>query len=185
MPGAHAPRAALVPAGVMSALVDTARLSARHFTPADAPALHDICADPRVMRHVGEGEVLGLERCREWIGESIGHYARRGQGACALFVKGESLLAGYCGIVPAVRRRDLEIIYALRPGWWGQGLGTELVTGLLDLGLRELALPRLVATIAPRNLPSRRAAERAGMHCAGEETDPDGREFLIYLRESR
>ena len=167
----------------MTSVFDTLRLSTRPFTLADAPALHQVCGDPRVMRHVGEGEVLSPARCREWIGESQGHYARRGHGASAVFVRSEPQLAGYCGIVPAVRRRDFEIIYALRPEWWGQGLGTELLIGLLAFGLGQLGLPRLVAIIAPGNLPSRRAAERAGMHCAGEEVDADGREFLIYLAE--
>lgn len=168
----------------MDSSIETIRLSTRHFTLADASILHEICGDFRTMQYIGEGEVLSLARCREWIEESLGHYAQRGYGASAVFVRGNPRLAGYCGIVPAVRRRDFEIIYALRPGLWGQGLGTELVIGLLALGLGQLGLPRLVATIAPGNVPSRRAAERAGMLCAGEEVDDDGREFLIYLAEA-
>jgi RimJ/RimL family protein N-acetyltransferase len=41
-----------------------------------------------------------------------------------------------------------------------------------------------VATVAPANIASCRAVERAGMHCAGEEIEPDGSTMLIYAIEA-
>jgi ribosomal-protein-alanine N-acetyltransferase len=93
-------------------------------------------------------------------------------------------MAGYCGIVTARRRADPEIIYALRPRWWRQGLASELVPALLQFGFSTCGLPRLVATIRPENHASLRVVEKAGMHCAGEELGGEGILMLIYALDA-
>ncbi len=135
------------------------------------------------MRHVGDGMVLTRRRCAEWIEESLADYAARGYGAFAVHLDGEPALAGYGGIVTARRRADPELIYALRPELWGRGLASELVPALLDYGFGACALTRLVATIRPENHASIRVAEKAGMHCAGEELAVEGILMLIYALE--
>lgn len=164
----------------MTVVLTTPRLEVRQFVPADAAGLHAVCGDRRTMRYVGDGLVLGLKRCAEWIAESESDYRSRGFGASALFVRGEPALAGYCGIVAARRRADPEIIYALRPEYWGRGLASELVPALLDYGFGACNLARLVATIRPENHASLRVVEKAGMHCAGEELADEGILMLIY-----
>lgn len=136
------------------------------------------------MRYVGDGMVLSQSRCAEWIEESLVDYATRGYGASALYVQGDPLMAGFCGIVAARRRADLEIIYALRPTWWRRGLASELVPALLQFGLATCGLPRLIATIRPENRASVRVVEKAGMHCAGEELGPEGILMLIYALDA-
>ncbi len=41
-----------------------------------------------------------------------------------------------------------------------------------------------LGAVAPANIASCRAVERAGMHCAGEEIEPDGRSMLVYAIEA-
>lgn len=167
----------------MDALFTTPRLAVRPFQPLDAAALHRICGDPATMARVGDGSTLSLDRCAEWIASSRRDYARRGYGAWALFVRDEPALAGYCGIVPAPRRADPELIYALRPEWWGQGLASELVPALVDFGFRTLNLGRLVATVVPGNGASQRVLEKSGLHFTGEETDRHGRMLRVFVIE--
>ncbi|MDH5277408.1 MAG: GNAT family N-acetyltransferase [Gammaproteobacteria bacterium] len=162
----------------------TERLTVRHFSASDADELHAVCGDRRTMRYVGDGMTLTPRRCAEWIDESLADYATRGYGASALYVQGEALMAGYCGIVTARRRADPEIIYALRPRFWGQGLASELVPALLGFGFGHCGLKRLVATIRPENRASLRVVEKAGMHCAGEELAGEGILMLIYALEA-
>ena len=45
---------------------------------------------------------------------------------------------------------------------WGQGYGSEAIAALTEWGFRNLGLHRVEANIMPRNLPSRRAAAKAG-----------------------
>lgn len=168
----------------MSVILQTSRLMVREFSLADAPALQGICGNRRTMRQVGDGTTLDLARCEEWIAVSLRDYAGKGYGAWAVFVKGEEQMAGYAGIVSAARRADPEIIYAFQPRWWRQGLAGELIPALLEYGFAKCCLPRIVATVAPGNIASCRAVERAGMHCAGEETEPDGSSMLVYAIEA-
>ena len=168
----------------MALILQTPRLLVREFSLADAPALQLICGNRRTMRHVGDGTTLDLARCTEWIRVSLRDYAGKGYGAWALFVRGAEPMAGYAGIVSAARRADPEIIYALQPQWWQQGLAGELVPALLAHGFSRYGLPRIVATVAPATIASCRAVERAGMHCAGEEIEPDGSTMLIYAIEA-
>ncbi len=166
------------------AVLTTARLAVRQFVAGDADELHAICGDRRTMRYVGDGMTLSPRRCAEWIDESLVDYATRGYGASALYVQGESSMAGYCGIVAARRRADPEIIYALRPRFWAQGLASELVPALLEFGFGPCGLDRLVATIRPENHASLRVVEKAGMHCAGEELAGEGILMLIYALDA-
>ena len=168
----------------MSVILQTPRLMVREFSLADAPALQAICGNRRTMRQVGDGTTLDLARCEEWIAVSLRDYAGKGYGAWAVFLKGAAEMAGYAGIVSAARRADPEIIYALRPQWWRQGLAGELIPALLDYGFSRHGLPRIVATVAPGNIASCRAVERTGMHCAGEEIEPDGSRMLVYAIEA-
>ena len=168
----------------MTIVLTTPRLTVRHFSAGDVGELHSICGDRRTMRYVGDGMVLSLTRCAEWIEESLRDYVASGRGAWAVFVQGTDTMAGYCGIVSAPHRADPEIIYAFRPGWWRQGLAGELVPALLAHGFGTLRLPRLVATIRPENIASIRAVERAGMHGAGEEFDREGVLMVIYALDA-
>lgn len=45
---------------------------------------------------------------------------------------------------------------------WGHGYGSEAIAALTEWGFRNLGLHRAEANIMPRNLPSRRAAAKAG-----------------------
>jgi [ribosomal protein S5]-alanine N-acetyltransferase len=160
----------------MAVILQTPRLLVREFELADAVALQRICGDRRTMRYVGDGSTLGLARCEEWIRVSLRDYAGKGHGAWAVFVQGEAEMAA--------RRADPELIYAFRPQYWRQGLAGELIPALLDHGFTTCRLPRLVAVVAPANIASCRAVERAGMNCAGEEIQPDGSTMLIYAIEA-
>jgi RimJ/RimL family protein N-acetyltransferase len=167
----------------MHLVLATSRLTVRQFLPSDTAGLHDVCRDPRVMRSIGTGVTLTLDECRMWIDESSRHFAHGGHGAAAVFVAGRPAMAGFCGIVPARRRQDRELLFAFRPEHWRQGFATELVPALVRHGFEVLKLPRLVALCQPDNHASRRALERAGLQCAGEELAAEGVTMLIYLIE--
>jgi RimJ/RimL family protein N-acetyltransferase len=167
----------------MTLVLETARLAVRQLGPGDAAALHEVCGDPRTMALVGDGSTLDLAGCARWIATSQRHYAARGYGAFGLWVRGTDALAGYGGIAPAPRRSDPELIYALRPEWWGQGLASELLPPLIAFGLAACGLPRLVATVRPDNRASRRVLEKSGLHCTGEEVDGEGLRLLVYVVE--
>ena len=54
------------------------------------------------------------------------------------------------------------LAYKMDRTLWGRGYGAEAIEATADWAFRVLGLHRVEANIMPRNLPSRRAAEKAG-----------------------
>ena len=73
-----------------------------------------------------------------------------------------------------------EIGYSIVADWRGQGLGTELVAGLVQQAIDTGLVRRLVAHTPPDNLAAQQVLLRNGFATAGAE-DEDGR--LRFERE--
>ena len=158
----------------------TARLVLRHLRPDDLDALHELCSDPDVMRWVGDGTSLSRTDCERWIAVSQQNYATRGFGNFAVASRDTGEFMGYGGIVYARQSSDAEIIYALAKRYWRKGYVSELTPVLLDFALKQCNLKRVIATIAPENMVSRRIVERAGMLFENETLDEDGLPMRVY-----
>jgi RimJ/RimL family protein N-acetyltransferase len=76
---------------------------------------------------------------------------------------------GYMG-PPADGR--VEIGYSVVPEWRGRGIATELIAALAARALSERGVSRVVAHVAPDNIPSQRALVRAGFVFCGNTLDP-------------
>lgn len=78
-------------------------------------------------------------------------------------------IIGLAGLNEIVRGafQSCFISYKLDHTLWGQGYGSEAISALTEWGFRNLGLHRVEANIMPRNLPSRRAAARAGFEEEG------------------
>jgi ribosomal-protein-alanine N-acetyltransferase len=162
-------------------LIETPRLLVRQLQPGDAAPLFAIFGRPEVTRWMGDGSPLTYAQCEQWIAVSIRNYATKGFGASAVVARASGQLAGICGIVYGPGRNEPEIIYGFDQPWWGSGVASEVVPPMLRYGVERCGLPRVMATIAPENLASRRVAEKAGMRFDREEIDPDdGLPMLVY-----
>lgn len=161
----------------------TARLVVRYLRPADLDALHALCSDPDVMQWVGDGTPLSRTDCERWIAVSQQNYSTRGFGNFAVVNRDTGEFMGYGGIVYAPQSSDAEIIYALARRHWRKGYATELTSALLDFASQQCGLKKVIATIAPENMVSRRIVERAGMLFQNETLDEDGLPMRVYVAE--
>ena len=75
----------------------------------------------------------------------------------------DSSFIGIITLTPHHDGEDIEISYLLLPEWWGQGYGTEAVRAIIDHGLNNLNLPRIVAETQTANTASVRLLKRVGM----------------------
>lgn len=57
--------------------------------------------------------------------------------------------------------------YRLHKKFWGKGYATELAKALIEHGLNNLKLPRIIAPVHPDNKASIRVLEKAGMDYCG------------------
>ena len=67
-------------------------------------------------------------------------------------------------VIDAARSQG-DIGYALYPGFWSQGYGTEAASELIRFGFEDLGLNRIWATCDVTNAASIRVLEKSGMCC--------------------
>ena len=79
---------------------------------------------------------------------------------------------------------EVELLYALRPDCWGQGLATEAAREVLRFGLEDLGLAEILAGADLENAASFRVMERVGMTFARDVTI-DGRPTRYYRIRAR
>jgi RimJ/RimL family protein N-acetyltransferase len=173
-------------------VIVTDRLILRPWRDAELPILAAWNADPRMMLHFGrtrthEETAARFELMRQWQGE-------RGFSFWAAERKADGRVVGNVGLkpltVPWPEPGDIEIGWLVAHEEWGQGYAVEAAAAALEQGLR--LAPRVIAMIAPRNLPSVRVAERIGMlRAPGLDFDhpelPEGsphRHHIVFASEA-
>lgn len=149
--------------------LETGRLLLRQPAEADVTALAEMNADPEVMRYIGDGTPWPLdpERVRTGIARANEAWAELGYGMLSVIVKETGEYAGWVtlaepkflpDILPAV-----EIGWRLRREHWGHGYATEAARPLLDYGLTEGGLDRVVSIRHVDNIQSKRVMEKLGL----------------------
>lgn len=104
-------------------------------------------------------------------------YDRLGFGLYLVELKASGLPLGMCGLVKRDFLEDVDIGFAFRPPYWGQGYAYEAAAAVMAYGTEILALPRLVAITSVDNHRSARLLEKLGLRFErlvrypGEEQD--------------
>lgn len=146
-------------------ILETKRLTLRHFESLDCEALMAVFGDDEVM-HFGPGV-----KTREWVNDWLRNclendYQKMGFGPWAAVEKTSARLIGYCGLFyyPDIGGKpEIEIGYRLARPYWGQGFATEAALAVREYSFKVLGLRRLIALIDPQNTASIRVAEKIGM----------------------
>ena len=145
-------------------VIETPRLSLRHFVEADLEPLAELTANPNFMRF--STGVFTREATARFLFERLIAPAREGlPSQFAVILREENRLIGYCGFFRQTVDdvSEIEIGYRLDPGCWNRGLATEAAHALRDYAFEVLKLERVISLIHPENDASRRVAEKNGM----------------------
>src|SRR5688572_26390004 len=151
----------------------------------DLEPLHAIMSERDVMRYIGDGSPLTIERVRHIIERAIIdethawepellqrlpqlELAPRRDAHFSLWAtthKPDNRLIGRCGLLAwdVDGRKEVEVGYVLARSHWGQGLATEAACASRDYAFTKLGVDRVVSIIQPGNLVSQRVAEKNGM----------------------
>ncbi|MGD8829187.1 MAG: GNAT family N-acetyltransferase [Pseudomonadales bacterium] len=161
---------------------ETARLSFRAFEPEDLDELARISGDSETSRYVGEGQPLTRAQTREWIENSRRNVAEHGYGTGAVVLRSTGALIGWAGIARPGDGTE-EIIYGFDRPHWGQGLGGELLAGLVQWAVGRLGFRELRATVHPDNTASVAMLERQGFNLveAAFDGDPEVHLYILTL----
>jgi ribosomal-protein-alanine N-acetyltransferase len=126
--------------------------------------------DKETMKYIGDGTWGGGEEVvREVLRKNMAFYQTHpGLGSWVVVDKTTGRVVGETslGIIP--KTGDVEAGYILCREYWGKGLGTELLRGLLHYGFSELKLEHIAAVTNPENSASIRVIEKCGMSYLGK-----------------
>lgn len=160
-------------------VLETDRLVLRRMEMADVDDLMGIFSDPVAMRYY-PGTKSRAE-AEEWVRWTLGSYRDHGFGQWVAILEDSGEFAGQCGLtVQEVEgKEEVEIGYLFLRKFWGQGLATEAAKAARDHGFHTLGYAHLISLIDPRNLASRRVAEKVGMTLE-TEVEKWGKRICVY-----
>jgi RimJ/RimL family protein N-acetyltransferase len=159
--------------------LQTDRLRLRMFRPDDLEAYAAMCADPEVMRYLGDGKALTRADAWRQMAMILGHWQLRGFGLWAVEERASGDLVGRIGFFQPEGWPGFELGWMLRRASWGKGYATEGARRALGHAFGELGRTHLISLIRPANQPSIRVAERLGQRLEGR-TELFGRDALVY-----
>ncbi|WP_025038049.1 GNAT family N-acetyltransferase [Bradyrhizobium sp. DOA9] len=142
---------------------------------ADLVALH---RDAEVSRFLGG--VRTPEVTQAYLATNMAHWDQHGFGLWSVRTK-DGAFAGRAGIrhILVDDVDEIEIAYAFKREFWGQGFASEIATALTDIGLSRLALPSLIGIVYVGNTASRRVLEKSN-YLLERSTNRHGEDVVIY-----
>jgi RimJ/RimL family protein N-acetyltransferase len=162
-----------------AATLETPRLILRMFRGEDLESYAPICADPDVMRYLGEGKPLTRPEAWRQMAMILGHWQLRGYGLWAVEERSTGALIGRIGLFNPEGWPGFELGWVLGKAHWGRGYATEGARRVLDHVFAEMGREHVISLIYPDNAASIRVAERIGETLEGR-TVLFGREVLVY-----
>ncbi len=151
----------------------TPRLRLHAFRLTDLDELHALFADP-LTHTIGSGPFTSPAQTERWIRHRINTEQRYGLCWYALRENETGTLVGNCGLLEGrTGHSEPEIGYLIGQAHRGQGYAEEAAQAVLA-ECRSAGLARVWASIRPHNTPSRRIAERLGLHLTRTTHDDRG-----------
>jgi len=138
------------------------------------------------LRFIGDRGVRTREDARAYILKGpVDMYDRLGFGMYLTALKEEGVPIGICGLVKRDFLADVDIGFALLPGFWGQGYAYEAASAVMEHGKGALGLKRLAAITNPENHSSIRLLEKLGLKFDRMiRTTADGPEIRLFVWDS-
>jgi RimJ/RimL family protein N-acetyltransferase len=163
----------------------TKRLTLRRWRGQDRAPFAALCADPEVMRFIGDGSTRTAEQASRQIDHFEREWEERGFGLFAIELNETGAFIGFTGLC----RPDFlpEVLPSIEIGWrfarsyWGNGYATEAATQALSFGVTRLGTTDIVSICQTGNGASERIMQKLGMTFYRHSVDPTcNREVEIY-----
>ena len=158
----------------------TDRLILRELNYSDSQFIHELAADPRVIRFQGWGPNTFRDSL-QFLAAALrdNRQVPRLRYDFLIETRHSGKAIGTCG-VRLIRGAVLEadIGYNILPLYWHNGFGTEAARTLLDFVFHDLGVFRVTAACNPQNRASLRILEDLGMVPSPASTD----RCLVYAK---
>jgi RimJ/RimL family protein N-acetyltransferase len=154
-------------------VLETDRLTLRGWRPDDFAPYAAMLADAETARFITP-QARALTPAEAWDATLwlMGHWQMLGHGMFVVEERATGAFLGRVGPLRPPRWPGFEIAWSLAPAARGKGYATEAARAAIDWSFDAFPLDRIVSTIHPLNLASRRVAERLGERRTGERFTP-------------
>ncbi|MDX8366904.1 GNAT family protein [Cytobacillus sp. IB215665] len=144
-------------------IIETDRLILRKVTKNDANEMLAYLSDEEVVKHIGLTPFQSLSDVWDEI-EWYDSIIEEGTGIrWGITLKGNNKVIGSCGFLNMKSKHfRAEVGFELSKDFWGKGIASEALEGVINYGYRHFQLERIEALIEPANLPSQKLVERQG-----------------------
>jgi RimJ/RimL family protein N-acetyltransferase len=159
--------------------LETDRLTLRMLRESDFEPYAEMCADPEVMRYIGDGQPLARPMAWRNLALMVGHWALRGYGLWAVAERASGALVGRIGFWYPDGWPGFELGWVLCRQFWGRGYATEGARAALTFAFTRLPQSQVISLIHPQNAASVRVAERLGERPVGS-AEVFGKPAVIY-----
>lgn len=145
-------------------LLQSARLTLRRFTSADAAVFFRLNSEPELVQYTARAALSSLSAAEAMLdSDHFRSNEKAGLGRFACVENSTGLVIGVVGLRPELDFGGFAFGYRILPEYWGQGFATEAALAILKYAEIVLKLEQLVATVFPQNIASVRVLEKIGM----------------------
>jgi RimJ/RimL family protein N-acetyltransferase len=145
----------------------------------DFDAYAEMCADPEIMRYIGDGQPLARPMAWRNLAMMVGHWVLRGYGPWVAEERSSGVFVGRIGFWNPDGWPGFELGWMLRRPFWGRGYATEGARIALQFAFAQLKQPHVISVIHPENAASIRVAQRLGERLLGP-TEIMGKLVTVY-----
>jgi len=151
-------------------ILSTERLCLRTINQDDAPFYYELVNDPTWLAHIGDKGVRSIDDARRAISDGpMAMQALHGHSLYVMERLGDGQPLGLCGLIKRDTLPAVDIGYAIRPAYFGQGYTYEAAAAVLAYAREQLKLPCLMGITTPTNVNSIRLLEKLGLRYIGSE----------------
>lgn len=149
-------------------MVESKNLVLRRLQDSDSNAIFRILADDKVTRYYDEASFTEVTQAGSQIEAWENGFVNKRCIRWGIARKADGGIIGSCGYYgfhPWHRRASIG--YELARPFWRQGIMTEALDAILDLGFNKMELNRIEAVVMPENSASINLLEKLGFHNEG------------------
>ncbi|WP_439873723.1 GNAT family N-acetyltransferase [Bacillus mycoides] len=145
-------------------VLETERLTLRWFDIQDAPFILELVNDPAWIQFIGDKRVKNLEDAKNYIlNGPVDMYNKMGFGLYLVERKEDLTPLGMCGLIKRDSLEDVDIGFAFLEKFRSKGYGYESAAAVIEYGVQNLGMKRIVAITTIDNINSGKLLEKVGL----------------------
>lgn len=152
----------------MKTICTTDRLVVRPFNLNDADFIVRLLNEESFIRCIGDKKVRSQEDAVNYLTQGpLASYEAYGFGLNMVQLKGTATPIGMCGILKRPELDWPDLGYAFLPEYCGIGYAYEAASAVLQAGMEQHGLTKVLAVTLPNNLSSNRLLTKLGFSLKG------------------